>query len=176
MPATFDSSIVPGLVDMALCSHKTNLCAIAFVRTKRTDIARASPHSHDMARRGIPNEISWYLREWMDVTEAFRGRGGQARMMKETGWSKATMSQLYNGKQDYSPKIIREAATALNIAPYELLMRPETAMAIRRMRQDALRLVADSEALEETQSPDDRPESRDTPAPAHPRRAGGRKR
>ena len=118
-----------------------------------------------MARRGVPNQINWFLREWMEATEAFRGRGGQARMMRETGWSKATMSQLYNGKQDYSPKVVNEAAKALNVAPYELLMHPETAMAMRRLRQDALRVVENAKVFDAGPEPD-----------ATTRRAGGKKR
>lgn len=101
-----------------------------------------------MARRGVPKQINWYLREWMDLTEAFRGRGGQTRMMAETGWSKATMSQLYNNKQDYSPAIINAAAKALNVEPFELLMRPERAMAMRRQREAALVLAHDADELE----------------------------
>lgn len=104
-------------------------------------------HNRNMARRGVPVEINWFLREWMDSTAMFSGRGGQARMMEETGWSKATMSQLYNNKQDYSPKIINEAAKALNAETWELLMPPERAMALRRIRQDALRIVEDTTPL-----------------------------
>jgi transcriptional regulator with XRE-family HTH domain len=71
----------------------------------------------------------------------------QAAMMKLTGWSKATMSQLYTGRQDFSPRLLKEAAAALEIEPYQLLMAPETAMALLRLRQDALLVVADSEPL-----------------------------
>lgn len=65
----------------------------------------------------------------------------QVAMMAKTDWSKATMSQLYNGKQGYSPKIIEEAAKALSIAEYELLMHPSEAMALRRLRKTALQIV-----------------------------------
>jgi transcriptional regulator with XRE-family HTH domain len=102
-----------------------------------------------MARRGIPNQINWYLREWMEATEAYRGRGGQARMMKATGWSKATMSQLYNNKQDYSPEILNAAALALNVEPFELLMKPERAYAYRRQREAAVVLAHDAGANKE---------------------------
>jgi transcriptional regulator with XRE-family HTH domain len=84
----------------------------------------------------------------------------QAEMVRRTDWSKATASQLYNNKQDYSPKVVNEAAKALNVAPYELLMKPETAAALRRLRQDALRVVEDANSLDQTE----------------PRRAGGKKR
>lgn len=94
-----------------------------------------------MARRGIPEQVHWFLKEWMDSTEKFSGRGGQARMMEETGWSRATMSQLYNGIQDYSPKLLIEAANALNVETWELLMTPARAAAIRRAMAEQLRPV-----------------------------------
>lgn len=101
-----------------------------------------------MARRGVPNQINWYLREWMDHLGV-----KQAAIVRLTGWSKATASQLYNNVQDYSPKVVNEAATALNVAPYELLMKPETAMALRRLRQDALRVVEDGREMETDMTP-----------------------
>lgn len=97
-----------------------------------------------MGRRGVPNQINWYLKEWMDHLGV-----NQAEMIRRTGWSKASASQLYNNVQDYSPKLVNEAADALKVAPYELLMRPEAAMALRRLRQDALRVVEDSRSLDE---------------------------
>jgi transcriptional regulator with XRE-family HTH domain len=97
-----------------------------------------------MARRGIPKgQVNWYLREWMDACN-IKGRGAQTRMSELTGWSKATMSQLYNGEQDFSPKILREAAEALNVETYELLMHPDLAFALRRQREASLRIVQDT--------------------------------
>ncbi len=90
-----------------------------------------------MARRGIPKgPVRWYLREWMEAC-GLEGRGSQARMMELTGWSKATMSQLFNGTQDYSPKIIAEAALALKIEDWELLMPPDRAMGFRQLQESA---------------------------------------
>jgi transcriptional regulator with XRE-family HTH domain len=101
-------------------------------------------HNRNMARRGKPKGVvPWYLPEWMAACD-LKGRGAQAKMMELTGWSKATMSQLYNGGQDFSPKILAETAAALKCEPFELLMHPDAAMAIRRIRQDALRIVEDS--------------------------------
>lgn len=90
-----------------------------------------------MQRRGVPTQINWFLKEWMDALQV-----NQAEMCRRTGWSKATASQLYNNKQDYSPKIVNEAALALNVKPFELLMRPDEAMALRRMGQAALQIVS----------------------------------
>lgn len=108
-------------------------------------------HNANMARRGKPKGlVPWYLPEWMEAA-GLKERGAQERMRELTGWSKATMSQLYNGHQDFSPKVLAEAALALNCSPYELLMHPDTAMAIRRLRQDALRIVEDSRPPENNQ-------------------------
>jgi transcriptional regulator with XRE-family HTH domain len=90
-----------------------------------------------MARRGIPKEINWYLREWMDTLEV-----SQAEMMRRTGWSKATASQLYNNKQDYNPKLVKQAAVALNVERWELLMTPAQAAAIRKAKAEQLTIVS----------------------------------
>ncbi|MBA4092281.1 MAG: hypothetical protein C0494_17050 [Sphingobium sp.] len=68
----------------------------------------------------------------------------QAEMMDKTGWSKAKMSQLYNGKQDFNSVVLTEAAQALNAKPFELLMPPADAMAIRQLRKTAIQIAADS--------------------------------
>jgi hypothetical protein len=62
-------------------------------------------------------------------------------MMRRTGWSKASASQLYNNKQDYSPKLVNDAAEALSIRRYELLIRPEEAMEIRRKLAESPKIV-----------------------------------
>ena len=92
----------------------------------------------------IKGPVNWYLREWMDHLGV-----RQRDMVEKAGWSKATASQLYTGVQDYSPKIVNEAAQALNISTFELLMRPEAAMALRRLRENAILLVEDSRDLGE---------------------------
>jgi len=141
MPAASASSCVPGGVFMLTSSHITNQRASGFVRTLRNDTRRNVSHNRNMGkRRGIPLQINWYLREWMDMLGV-----KQADMIKLTDWSKASMSQLYNGKQDYSPKIVEAAAKALNVEPFELLMKPERAMALRRQREAAIVLAHDSE-------------------------------
>lgn len=105
-----------------------------------------------MARRGVPRgPVNWYLREWMAAC-GLDGRGAQAKMQELTGWSKATMSQLYNGTQDYSPKVVNDAARALSIEPFELLMPPERAMALRKYQASAQE-VAVSLAHEAPQAP-----------------------
>lgn len=97
-----------------------------------------------MARRGKPTGINWYLREWMDTVLPV-ARGRQAKMAELTGWSKATTSQLYNNEQDYSPKVVNEAAKALKVETWELLMPPERAMRLRRIQEDLIKLAHENE-------------------------------
>ena len=124
----------------------TNVNASPFVRTFGGELIFPRSHNRNMARRGIPTgPISWYLVEWMDAC-GLSGRGAQARMSELTGWSKATMSQLFNSTQDYSPKVVTEAARALNVEVYELFMPPARAMHMRRMRETALNIAAEDQA------------------------------
>lgn len=52
------------------------------------------------------------------------------------------------GKQQYTRDAVNELAAYLNIQPFELLMHPADAMALRRLRKDALEVVKTSEALD----------------------------
>lgn len=136
-----------GGVTMPERSHIPNISARGLVRTSRADKRDGVSYYANMARRGIPkNPPAWFLPEWMEAC----GIETQARMMELTGWSKATMSQLYNGKQDFNSKFLTEAADALGIERHELLMTPEIAMAQRRLRQAAVTIVHDAERLDRT--------------------------
>ncbi len=84
--------------------------------------------------------MRWYLREWMQFLNV-----RQSYMVKQAGWSKTTASLLYNCHRDYTADLVDQAAAALNIAPFELLMQPQEAMAIRSIRESAIRLVAENE-------------------------------
>ena len=68
----------------------------------------------------------------------------QVDMQRDAGWSKATASQLYTGVQSYSPKVVNEAAAVLKVKPFELLMHPSDAMALRRLKGAALEISADN--------------------------------
>lgn len=81
----------------------------------------------------------WYLPQWMASA-----RITQAALARKLAWSKATMNDIYNGKTAYYREIVNALAAALNIQPYELLMPPEEAMSIRRLRQAAVTLAADT--------------------------------
>jgi len=81
----------------------------------------------------------WFLRDWMDALGV-----RQVDMISRAGWSKTTASLLYTGIQSYSPKLLNEAAGALGVRTFELLMRPSEAMALRRLRESAEAIFNDS--------------------------------
>ena len=84
-----------------------------------------------------PEKFDWYLQDWMrslGVTQAELGR--------KTGWPKATVSDIYHGKTHYYRDILNQAAKALELKPYELLLPVHEANEIRSFQQ-AVRLVAE---------------------------------
>lgn len=90
-----------------------------------------------------PEQPDWYLREWMRTLKV-----SQAKLAAECDWTPSTMHGIYHGRTSYYRDIVNLIAAKLNIQPYELLMQPELAMSIRRMREDAIRIAADSGAEE----------------------------
>lgn len=83
----------------------------------------------------------WYLREWLDAV----GKK-QADIVNDLGWNKAKVSLSVACKPQYNRDAVNELADYLNIKPYELLMHPEDAMAMRRLRLDAIRIAVDQGA------------------------------
>lgn len=111
----------------------------------------------------------WYLPQWL---QALRVR--QAELERLTGWDKRKASHLVTGKQPYKRDTLNEAADALHIAPFELLMHPEDAFALRRLRTDAIRIAADKRDPWHG-FPVDNPAAEDddaTPTPKPRRKAG----
>jgi hypothetical protein len=82
----------------------------------------------------------WFLQEW----SAMFGRK-QADAVRDLDWPKAKASDLWTGKQRYTQDLIEEVSAWLNIRPYELLMHPDDAMAIRRLRETAITIASISE-------------------------------
>lgn len=81
----------------------------------------------------------WYFREWLSALHL-----KQARIVELTGWSKGKVSKLYNGDAQYTRDIVNEVARAIHVRPFELLLHPEDAMAIRRLRESAVTIAADA--------------------------------
>lgn len=57
------------------------------------------------------------------------------------------MHGIYHGRTAYYRELVNLIAAKLNIQPYELLMPPAMAMALRRQREDSLRIVEATKPL-----------------------------
>jgi len=90
-----------------------------------------------LAGMALP-ENDWFLSAWLDALGT-----SQADLCRRTGWDKRKASFLVNGRQEYRRTEVNEAALALNVETWELLMHPDDAMALRRMREGALRIAAE---------------------------------
>lgn len=90
---------------------------------------------------------TWYLREWMEQSSPPKIQADLCRNEGQggLGWSKAKAHDVWHGQQ-YTQALMDELAPWLNIRPFELLLPPEVAMAIRRVRDDAARIVHDTAA------------------------------
>lgn len=86
---------------------------------------------------------TWYLQEWAAQSDPPKR---QVDLEKELEWSKGKANAVWNGQQ-YTQDIIDEIAPWLNVRPFELLLPPDVAMAIRRVREDAARIVRDDRSV-----------------------------
>ena len=86
-------------------------------------------------------EKNWFLQEWLDHFDK-----RQSSLVNELGWDKSRANFVYHGKQPYRRDLVNEIAAWLQIEPYELLMDPKEAVAIRYLRA-AARSIADGTPL-----------------------------
>lgn len=84
-------------------------------------------------------ENDWYLSQWM--TE--RGKR-QADIVRDLGWNPARISLMLRGKQPYTREAVNELADYLAIKPFELLMPPRDALALRQLRDSLTRIVGNN--------------------------------
>lgn len=82
----------------------------------------------------------WYLKEWLLAL----GKK-QADIVRDLDWNKARVSLMLRGKQPYDRDSINELAAYLNLKPHELLMHPADAMALRKLREEAVKIAHSSE-------------------------------
>lgn len=85
----------------------------------------------------------WYLREWLRASQK-----KQADVVRDLDWNKARVSLMLRGVQPYTRDAVNELAEYLNIRPHELLMPPDEAHAIRRLKADMVRLAHEAEQEE----------------------------
>ncbi|WP_414712502.1 hypothetical protein [Sphingobium sp.] len=75
----------------------------------------------------------------------------QAKLGELMDVNKTTISHLVNSQIDYNPEYIRDVALALQIEPFELLLPPERAMALRQYRSSAEQIVTLAHDADEQQ-------------------------
>lgn len=88
--------------------------------------------------------FDWFLADWLASKEM-----SQADLCRETGFPKAKVSELVNGKSRYNRDVVNSIAAALHVHPYELLMHPHDANRLRQLRETALRIAADNAQSEQ---------------------------
>lgn len=76
-----------------------------------------------------PDRPLWYLQEWF----ATQGRI-QRDLITKLDWLPAKANKVWHGVQIAKLDEVAEISDLLNIAPWELLMPPEDAMRLRRLR------------------------------------------
>lgn len=87
-----------------------------------------------------PTGPDWFIQEW-----AASKRLTQADFRKALDLEKNAAFRLWHGVQPYRRDYVNLAARWLSIAPYELLMRPEEANAIRKMKEAVVTLAHSNE-------------------------------
>lgn len=76
-----------------------------------------------------PDRPLWYLQEWF----ATQGRI-QRDLITKLDWLPAKANKVWHGVQIAKLDEVAEIADLLNIAPWELLMAPDEAMKLRRLK------------------------------------------
>lgn len=87
----------------------------------------------------------WFLREWMETLGKI-----QRDLVTGLGLSQSTAFKLWHGFQAPSAEHIIDVANFLNVTPFELLMPPEEAMRVRRLKQALAEVAGDSPAPPQT--------------------------
>lgn len=119
---------------------------LAYLNDDRNDFRLAGRNDADgrksyMSAMGQPTH-DWYLKEWLRTLHK-----KQADLVRDLDWNKARVSLMIRGEQQYTRDAVNEVATYLNVHPYELLMHPDDAMALRRLRTDLVRVAHDAESI-----------------------------
>lgn len=102
--------------------------------------------SHDL-NMAATEAHDWYLREWF-ATLGLKQRD----LVTKLDYQPAAAHALWHSVQRYRRDHIAEISGLLNIQPYELLMPPEEAMALRRLRTVIAEVAKAEPVVDETVS------------------------
>lgn len=78
----------------------------------------------------------WYFNQWLTHC----GKT-QANLVNDLGWNKSKASLFAKGEQRYHRDDINQLAAYLHLEPFELLLPPDRAMALRQYRASAEKIV-----------------------------------
>lgn len=95
------------------------------------------PLAEAQIRRVTDSEPDWQLQAWMRYRDK-----RQADLVKELGWPKARVNKYFHGHHPYRRDVLNELSRWLGIEPFELLMPPEEAVLLRRLRDAAHQVVS----------------------------------
>ena len=111
-----------------------------------TDSYQGFSHHLNMA---APERPLWYLQEWFATQQRI-----QRDLITKLDWLPAKANKVGHGAQIAKLDEVAEIADLLQIAPWELLMPPEEAMKLRRIRSVLAEVVKpDVVASEQDGSP-----------------------
>lgn len=108
-------------------------------------VQRVSFQGGDRGTEGAQNrnvtdsEPDWQLKAWM----TYRGKR-QADLVKELGWAKGRANKFYHGTHPYRRDVLNELSAWLEIQPFEMLMQPDEAIRLRRLRAAAFEVAANN--------------------------------
>lgn len=102
------------------------------------EATRTPSPAHYVCMSAEADSEDWYFREWL----AHQGKSAN-QLVADLDFHRTTAYRLLRGDQPYRKDFVVAIARWLNIRPYELLMPPEEAMALRRLKQTAMAIAAD---------------------------------
>lgn len=122
-------------------SDHLNIQSSRHIQIASTDAKGLCSHDLNMA---VPDMPDWYLREWF-ATMGLKQRD----LVTKLDYQPAAAHALWHSVQRYRRDHIADISALLNIQPYELLMPPEEAMALRRLRSAIAEVAAKPPKVED---------------------------
>lgn len=113
------------------------------MRTRRQDLrvtltgATAPDQYSHIVDVTLPHDPDWHLQAW-----AKECGKKQSDLVAELDWHKNAAFRIWHGKQPYRRDTVNAVAAWLGIEPFELLMEPSQAIALRRLRDTAHQIAA----------------------------------
>ncbi len=131
---------------MTLALEYLKACGQARFLDKRKAAFAGSRYDAPMVKQ--KPRYDWYLVQWCELF----GKK-QTDLVAALDWNVSKASLFWNGAQRYHRDDVNDVAEFLGIHPYELLMHPDEANAIKRLRVSA-RQIAAAETAPATDAPE----------------------